>query len=397
MKRNTLFKLFGLGLLALSQSACENAEYESVDNLIYINEASSAKAEEVTLQEEGSTRTSVTVRLAKALDHDVTAELFLDERVLAAYNRKNETAYKLPSAEHITFPKEVKIEAGAVSASPVNIDIASFESEGGAQYALPIGIRRANGVEKAETSSSFLLVLVKPLKQPVPKFNWENAMKAAPMEDWGLSLPNYTLEWWCKMSAYSINNQAIFNSGSGDTELYIRFGDLIYSNKSGRGYLNNFLQIKTMGGQFDTGDPNTNGLEPNEWYHFAITYDAASGTSTLYKNGTSIATLTSAVGQPMVINKLQMVSSGQQYFRDQCELCQVRLWSVTRTANQIKKNMYKEVNYTDKNLVLYLPMNEGNGNTTLKDVTGNGHDVQVGNLTSGGSSTFTWATYSFAQ
>lgn len=92
-----------------------------------------------------------------------------------------------------------------------------------------------------------------------------------------------------------------------------------------------------------------------------------------------------------------MVSSGQQYFRDNCELCQVRLWNVTRTANQIKKNMYKEVNYTDKNLILYLPMNEGEGNTTLKDVTGNGHDVQVGNMSSDGSSSFTWATYSFAQ
>ena len=116
MKRNTLFKLFTLGLLALSQSACENAEYESVDNLIYINEASSAKAEEVTLQDEGSTRTSVTVRLAKALDHDVTAELFLDEEALAAYNRKNETVYKAIAAEHVTFPKEVKIAAKVIGA-----------------------------------------------------------------------------------------------------------------------------------------------------------------------------------------------------------------------------------------------------------------------------------------
>lgn len=397
MKRNILFKLFGLGLLALSQSACENAEYESVDNLIYINEASSAKAEEVTLQDEGSTRTSVTVRLAKALDHDVTAELFLDEEALAAYNKKNETVYKAIAAEHVTFPKEVKIAAGSVSANPINIDIASFEAEGGAQYALPIAIRNANGVAKAEASSSFLLVLVKPLKQPVPKFTYANAMQAAPEGDWGLSLTNYTLEWWVKMSNFSINNQAIFDSGSGTSELYIRFGDLVYSNQSGSGYLNNFLQVKTMGGQFDTGDPNTSGLEANVWYHFAITYDAASGTSTLYKNGTAIASLTSAVGQPMIINKLKMVSSGQQYFRDNCELCQVRLWNVTRTANQIKKNMYKEVNYTDNNLILYLPMNEGEGNTTLKDVTGNGHDVQVGNMSSDGSSSFTWATYSFAQ
>lgn len=397
MKRNILFKLFGLGLLALSQSACEDAEYKSVDNLIYINEASSAKAEEVTLQDEGTTRTSVTVRLAKALDHDVTAELYLDEEALAVYNKKNETTYKIPAAENITFAKTVKIEAGSVSASPVNIDIASFEGEGGVQYALPIAIRTADGVAKADASSSFVLVLVKPLKQPVPRFTYANSMFAAPEADWGLSLPNYTLEWWCKMSGFSVNNQAIFNSGSSDTELYIRFGDLIYSNNSGYGYLNNFLQVKTMGGQFDTGDPNTSGLEANVWYHFAITYDAASGISTLYKNGTAIATLSSAAGNPMKIDRLQMISSGSQYFQDACELCQVRLWNVTRTANQIKKNMYKEVNYTDKNLVLYLPMNEGEGNTTLKDVTGNGHDVEVGNMSNGGSSSFTWSTYSFAQ
>ena len=197
------------------------------------------------------------------------------------------------------------------------------------------------------------------------------------------------------MSVFATNNQAIFNSG-GSTELYIRFGDLVYS--SGGRYVYNFLQIKTMGSQFDTGDPTAgNGLEANEWYHFAITYDAATGTSLLYKNGTQIASLVSATGQPMIIDKLQMLSSAE--FRDACEMCQVRLWKVTRSANQIKKGMYSEVEYTNQDLILYLPMNDGEGATTLHDVTGNGHDVEIGNLkpSSPNHADVTWETYTFAQ
>ena len=393
MNRKTLLKLIVLGMLPIVQTACENAQNAAIENLVYINEAASAKTKEVTMQDE-MTRTSVTIRLARAMDQDVTAELFLDKDALESYNRKNETSYKLPKAEYVSFPEKVTIAAGSVSADPVNIDIKSFETEG-AQYAIPISIKKADGIDKAEGSSNFMVVLVKPLKQLVPKFHPYNAMQAAPEGSWGMSLPNYTLEWWCKMRAFSTNNQAIFNSG-GSTELYIRFGDLVYS--SGGRYVYNFLQIKTMGSQFDTGDPTAgNGLEANEWYHFAITYDAATGTSLLYKNGTQIASLVSATGQPMIIDKLQMLSSAE--FRDACEMCQVRLWKVTRSANQIKKGMYSEVEYTNQDLILYLPMNDGEGATTLHDVTGNGHDVEIGNLkpSSPNHADVTWETYTFAQ
>lgn len=394
MNSKTLLKLIFLGILPIIHTACENAKNAVIENLVYINEASSDKTKEVTMLDE-ITRTSVTVRLVQAMDHDVTAELFMDEVALEAYNKKNETSYKLPDAKYVTYPQKVTIKAGFVSAEPVNIDIQSFETEG-AQYAIPISIKDAEGIDKAEGSSKFLVVLVKPLKQLVPKFHPYNAMQAAPLESWGLSLPNYTLEWWSKMSAYSRNNQAIFNSGGSGTELYIRFGDLVYS--SGGRYMNNFLQVKTMGSQFDTGDPTTgNGLEANEWYHFAITYDAVTGTSILYKNGTQIGTLVSASGQPMNIEKLQMLSSNE--FSDACEICQVRLWKVTRSANQIRKGMYSEVEYTNEDLILYLPMNDGVGATTLRDVTGNGHDVEIGNLkpNSPNRTEVTWSTYTFAQ
>ena len=46
-----------------------------------------------------------------------------------------------------------------------------------------------------------------------------------------------------------------------------------------------------------------------------------------------------------------------------------------------------------------LPMNEGEGATILHDVTGNGHDVEIGNSNLGNENRqkVTWETYSFAQ
>lgn len=389
-------------MLSFIQTACENAENDVIGNLVYINEASTAKTKELTIQED-VTRTSVTIRLAKAAKQDIKAELFMDEGLLENYNKKNETNYKMPKAEYVTFLKTVTIKAGEVSAEPVNIDIEEFET-GGSQYAVPIGIKSVDGgLDKAEDSSGFMLVLVKPLRQLVPKFSWYNGMKAEPQdEDWNISLSNYTLEWWSKVSnsrggGYTKNNQAIFYSGSGGTELYVRFGDELYG--SGH-YMFNFLQVKTMGTQFDSGDPVTGkGLEPNEWYHFAVTYDATTGTSLLYQNGALIATLMTSVGTPMLINRFHMISSGRSYFYDDCELCQVRLWKVTRSANQIRKNMYAEVEYTNKDLLLYYPMNEGDGAIILHDVTGNGHDIEVGNMypENANRTKVTWKSYLFAQ
>ena len=403
MKRKSLLKISALALLAFTQFACENAKEDAIDNLVYINEASTGKTKEMTMQE-GTTRTSLTIRLAKAVEQDVKAHLFMNEALLSAYNKKNETNYKLPAKENISFPEEAIIKAGNVSADPIDIDVKDFDTEG-AQYAIPLAISSVEGgIDKAEASSGFILVLVKPLRQLVPKFTWYNGMKAAPTEeDWNLSLSNYTLEWWSKVTSkngnggYTTNNQAVINSGSGSSELYIRFGDLIYA--SGGRYMNNFMQVKTMGSQFDTGDPTQgHGLEAMKWYHFALTYDASTGTTILYQNGTQVGTLTTSAGKPMIINQFQMISSGQQYFPDFCELCQVRLWNVTRTANQIKKGMYAEVEHTDKNLILYLPMNEGTGNI-LHDVTGNGHDVEIGSMYPSNSNrhNVTWDTYLFAQ
>ncbi len=43
MNRKTLLKLIVLGMLPIVQTACENAQNAAIENLVYINEAASAK------------------------------------------------------------------------------------------------------------------------------------------------------------------------------------------------------------------------------------------------------------------------------------------------------------------------------------------------------------------
>ena len=80
MKRISLLKIMAFGVLALVHTACENAKYDVIDNLVYINEASTSKTKELTLTE-GTTRTSLTVRLVNIINQTIKANLFIDESV----------------------------------------------------------------------------------------------------------------------------------------------------------------------------------------------------------------------------------------------------------------------------------------------------------------------------
>ncbi|CDN32386.1 Laminin_G_3 domain containing protein [Mucinivorans hirudinis] len=392
-----------IGIVALvALASCQDAQRKTIDNLVYFNEASRAKSVDVALQSGGATHSSLIVRMAKSIGEDIVVDIVVDEEVLEAYNKKNESKFKLPKKEDFTFTAQATIKAGEVAALPIAVEIKKFKPEPGVQYAIPLRIASiAGSVEQSESSSSIVLTLKAPLRQHTPKFTGKNGMKVKPFENWNMSLKNYTLEWWSRVTSsrgdggYTKNNQALFNSGSASTEFYVRFGDLIHHSQKQKKYVYNFLQMKAFGSQFDTGHPDQGkGLNPGEWIHFAITYDSQQGATLLYKNGEVVATLKTPAGQEMLIDKFAMISSGTQYFPDYCELAQVRFWKVTRSGNQIRKFMKSEVEYTHPELIFYLPMNEGKG-SLMKDVTGNGHDVVAGSLSSSHSPDITWQEYTF--
>ena len=406
MTMKKTIKIFALGLIAAALFGCQDAALPTIDNLVYISDAANERLGVVSMADAGeATEVTFTVRLAKPVDEDVKVAIKIDETILAKYNESYLTNYKHVALENIQVPNIVVISAGEVASDPITIAVNSFDTMG-AQYAVSFRIESKGSVPVAEASSQYIIQLMKPLKQYVPKFNSGSAMECAPIQQaWGYELMNYTLEWWVKMSGFSVNNQAIINSGTMSAkeggnpqscELYIRMGDAIYSGSNRYA----FLQIKTMGSQFDTGDPGKGyALSPNTWYHFAISYDGASGKSIMYKDGQVVGELSTGAGRTMNIDRFQMCSSGSSWFRDQAEMCQVRLWKTTRTQAQIQKNMRSEVDYTNPDLLLYLPMNEGAGATLLNDVTGNGHNCEIGSLpgvgNGKGTQALAWTEYAF--
>lgn len=384
-------KLFAFGAVALALSACDSKN-DVIDNMVYISEATSDTSSDILLGKAGEvTTTSINVRMAQKASTDVKVRLALDPEALAAYNSRNEAEFQMIPSEYVEFPSEVTISAGSATAE-VEIKITSFDGEKGVDYAVPISVTGAD--EAVSTgSNSYLITLGKPLVQMCPGFvssnnsemNWEGTT----------SLSNFTLEWWSRVTnkagngGFTINNQAIM-SFAANYELYIRFGDVVYADKNGRS-LYNFLQIKTMGidANYDSGDPNNNPLQWGEWIHFAHTYDAGTGDIVLYMNGVEVNRKNGGAGKTFDFTGVTFFGAGS-YHQDVIQMAQLRMWKTTRSAAQIAKNMAKEVKYSDPNLVFYLPMNEGEGATELKDVTGNGHDLPIG-----GGAAYSWAEYTF--
>ncbi|MDR1091483.1 MAG: DUF1735 and LamG domain-containing protein [Prevotella sp.] len=350
---------FAITLFGIMFTGCDDAEYKVIDNSVYLSDAAGS-AKSTTLTMNKGIDINVNVRLAKAVDKNIEVEIKLNPSLLDPYNKANDSEYypvpdfQLPAEAKVTIPAG---EIGAV----YTIRVEDFET-GGKQYALGVELGNviAGGIEKSVSQSKFIYLLSKPLNVSVPVLNGKSGkITVAPETNWGITTTQWSLECWARMSAYSINNQAIFNTGSSDHEIYIRFGD---ANKP-----YNYLQIKTLGGQVQTPSD----LVANTWYHWAFVYDGT--TLTIYRNGKQDVKFDPPApkGGAVRFDLLQMISSGS-YFKDQCAMSQVRLWKTAISQTQIQNNMYFSVNPKNPELIGFWPMDEGDG-SEFADITGNGH------------------------
>ena len=394
--------IFALGMLAASFTACEDAQYDVIDNMVYISEAASASAGEIILGKTGEVSTAViTVRTGHVAIDDISVKIGLDKSTLASYNSRNDVEFAVIPEEYISLPSEVVIPAGA-SQVEVPFTITSFDGEKGVEYAAPIKVMSATGVPVSAGSGAFIYTFGKPLVQMAPGFRYNNKMNMVWPQQ--VDLTNFTLEWWARCTntsgtgGFSKNNQAMF-SFAANKELYIRFGDVVYVNQNTGGDMYNFLQIKTMGidANYDSGDPNKNPLKWGEWIHFAHTYDAATGDVVLYMNGKEVNRNNGGAGTVFNFTGCSMFGAGSTWHRDVIEMCQLRMWKTTRSAAQIAKNMKKEVKYNDPDLLFYFPMNEGEGEV-LNDVTGNGFGLSFGSGYTDGTpkkEAYSWKEYTW--
>ena len=340
---------------------CENAEYKAQTNSLYITDAADIATAATITMDDGAD-INVVVRLAQKVTEDVEVEIQFVPELLTEYNTISGTEYEVLPANMLPQNATVTIPAGEISAN-YRLHVNDFATNG-ITYAIPLALGNVikGDVTKSKAQSKFIYVLAKPLNvsAPVLRGNAGN-VSTLPATDWGITVDAWTLEAWVRMDGYSINNQAIFTSGSNDHEIYIRFGD------ANRPY--NYLQIKSLGGQKQTASD----LEANTWYHWSFVYNGT--TLTIYRNGKQDTFFDPPApkGGSVRFDFMKIVDSGS-YFRNNCTMSQVRLWKVARTESEIANNMYFEVNPKNPNLIALWPMDEGEG-TAFRDATGNGHDA----------------------
>lgn len=192
----------------------------------------------------------------------------------------------------------------------------------------------------------------------------------------------YTKEAWFYITNLGLNNNLISGGADGQHALYPSF---TFGNRISAGHNGVWNAVQ---------DPTP--IVANTWYHVALTYDAATTTMKLYKNGILVSTNT-AVPAFTGGNAVRLGSYDPTQNLLGGKLDEVRIWNRVLPQCEIQNNMNGELPSGQVGLVAYYKCNQGiaSGNnptiTTLTDDSGNANTGTLINFALTGSSS-NWVT-----
>ncbi|WP_418213694.1 DUF1735 and LamG domain-containing protein [Bacteroides difficilis] len=398
MRIHKLYQCLAAATLLFLPVACDNTDYSDhspFDNSAYLNVAATKNAEMFTFNRKVTNQTKTfTVKLSYPSGEDVKVNLKVDPSLIAIYNAKNDTHYEMLSAEHYQLSQEsVTIPAGKITSDEVSIKFLKLdELEIDATYLCPLSISGAEGVGVMDGSRT-MYYLVRRSSAITTAMNLKNVYVAVPGFDKGSptadvvnNLSAITMEAIIRVNSF----QKEISSIMGIEQYYLmRIGDASFPNQQ--------LQVQSTFGKFPEASKQKL-LLAGEWYHVALTWDLANATIAFYVNG-QLQSISNAHGK----SDLTSINLGDKAPDDEFgnggdfnfyfgrsygeshdisrqfdgEICEARIWSVARTAEQIWQNMYDIPNPTEEpNLCAYWKFDEGTG-LKVVDRTGHGNDAKV--------------------
>lgn len=373
-------------LAAATLLGCNDEIYPAYENGLYFSEAApgnqfNQQVETFTVDDEGTVKT-LTARLMKAADEDVTVSFTVDESLLQAYNEATGKNFiLLPEKYRELDESEVVIPKGSPSAAPVELKVKFFETSNGEEYAIPIRMNYISGPVKITGSADHMLYLLSvPNKQKAIKMRSAN---------WGSTslnnakMPKWTFEFWIK-----VNNIAGYDVSKGwegqgkGNDPFISARRRIFADGAspfefgGNAFFCRWWADGIKGimptFQIEPGFGNMDSQEwwyPDTWYHLAYTYDGE--TLTLYKNGE--VDVTKGGDKEFSFDSFLF---GKNLSYMEVEFAQIRLWNICLNASAIKDGMSRQVANSTEGLYAYWPCSEGEGNV-LKDSCAGGFDIQM--------------------
>lgn len=355
-------------LVAALFTGCDNAKYNAIDNMIYIQESKTQAyvSQKVPIRNV-DLAVSLTPCAGQVVSEDTEIQVTVNEADLEAFNQRNGTSYVLlPQDGYSVTGKIVTIKQGELNASAIKVIFKPMTTEmkkSGKTYALPVSITSASTV-KTLKGADMLVYVMDPLKTiSVPIIKRSNNLEMKMRQDY--QLKEWTVEYRLSIDRLGteigqFNNQALFSAKAPDGvdgEIYTRFGDAPIEG--------NRLQIKTQGSQM-----NSNMLfNINTWYHIAFVNN---GTKlTLYINGVKDSEMTTK-GETTSLSKDNFAfGTPEHYLVANIKLSELRFWTKAISQTQIQNNMFN-VNPETDGLEAYWRLNEGEGNE-FNDFTGHGN------------------------
>lgn len=275
-----------------------------------------------------------------------------DQEQLDAYNKKNGTNYILMPSELYELPSEIVFPAKYASvAVPLHIKDMKFSLKG--TYALPL---KLNGLSTPVPGGQDECVAVfeERIKTKSLHIHGSGTEDAHMFPD-DYTVPQWTMEVMINRSAYNSNNKSICGTklvqgSSMMDEIYPRFGDVTIDP--------NQLQIKTANSQIDVPKDKF-AAKPNEWYMISFVYDGKY--NKVYVNGELVAEREMRDGSYGLTGL--WIGGTNDLIRE------LRFYKVARTAQQIKNHLWKMVDPTDENLIMYYPLNGKKRNAETGEIT----------------------------
>lgn len=334
-------KILFLALATLSLGACQNELYKdpAIEHQssqgVYI--AGNSAIQTFVAENQEYELSDVRLGLVKRASEPIKTKLIYgDAKQLADYNKKNGTEYILLPKDAYEAPEEVTFEALSTSKSvPVKLKPLTFSKEG--TYALPI---KVNGMGAGATigGQNEAIIVFEPLT--VTKVLRLNGSGPEVLFS-EMKVSQWTFEIMVNRQQYTQRNKALGGTkevSHPQDEIYTRFGDVTIAT--------NQLQIKTGGSQIDV-PASALSAKPGEWYMISFVYDGK--TTSVYVNGVLAAEAEIRTGEYGL--KGFWLSGANELVRE------YRFYKVARTPIQIAANVWKTVDPTDENLIVYYPMN----------------------------------------
>lgn len=379
----------GLGLvLLLSMFSCDNKDYSKdspFDNGVYIDAAEVKDVANFTFNNLKQTaQQQISAVLTYPSVQDIEVNFRVDPSLISHYNARLGSNYAILDAKYYKFSTQhVVIPKGEVNSNTVNIDFFDLtDLEIDTSFLLPVTIDQASGVSILDGSRTICYIvrrssaITTAVSLANNFFEVPGFVAGSPTADVVNGLKQLTFEAIVRVNKFDPLTEISTIMGIEQYCLF-RFGD--------SGFPRQQLQFAANEIKF----PNANEaklLQPGEWYHVAVTYDTEAKSAIIYVDGKEQSRIEDyGIGEPINLGKQKkgdfMFKIGHSYGEPEDmtrqlngEICEVRIWNVIRSQEELYRNMY-DIDPQTPGLKAYWKFNEGKGNNIAKDFTGNGNDA----------------------